>query len=131
MSQQIPESHRDLLESCQIVALCTVGTDGFPQVTAVWFALDADGLPVMALNTTRQKVRNLERHPECSLLFVDPASPYRTLEIRARADIRPDPNREIADLVGEKYNADLLTMDKRGESRVAVRFTPVKVNTYG
>lgn len=128
---QIPESHRSLLDTCQIVVLGTIGPDGFPQMSAVWFALDDAGMPVMSLNTTRQKVRNLQRHPECSLLFVDPASPYRTLEIRARAEMQPDPDYEVADTVGAKYNADLRTRDKPGESRVAVRFTPVKVNIWG
>jgi PPOX class probable F420-dependent enzyme len=87
----IPESHRDLLDSCQVVTLATVGSDVFPQVTAVWFALDGNGAPLMSLNTARQKVRNLERRPECSLLFVDPENPYRTLEIRARARIQSAP----------------------------------------
>lgn len=128
---EIPESHRTLLDSCQIVVLATIGPDGFPQVSAVWFARDADGMPVMSLNTTRQKVKNLRRHSECSLLFIDPATPYRTLEIRARADMQPDPSYELADMVGKKYNTDLRTRDKPGESRVAVRFTPVKVNTWG
>lgn len=128
---QIPESHRGLLESCQIVVLATVGPDGFPQTSAVWFALDSSGMPIMSLNTTRQKVKNLRRHPECSLLFIDPATPYRTLEIRARAEMQPDPNYETAGLVGAKYQADLRTRDKPGESRVAVRFTPTKINTWG
>ena len=74
---QVPESHRDLLDSCQVVILATLGSDGFLQVTAVWFALDADGMPVMSLNTSRQKVKNLQRNPECTLFFMDPASPYR------------------------------------------------------
>ncbi len=128
---QIPESHRDLLDSCQAVTLATVGSDAFPQVTAVWFALDGDGVPLMSLNTARQKVRNLERHPKCSLLFIDPENPYRTLEIRARAQIQPDPDYEVAGVIGAKYGADLRARDQPGESRVAVRFTPVKVNTFG
>lgn len=128
---QIPESHRNLLDTCQIVVLATIGPDGFPQTSAVWFALDADGTPIMSLNTTRQKVKNLRRHPECSLLFIDPTTPYRTLEMRAQADMQPDPNYETADLVGAKYEADLRTRDKPGESRVAVRFTPTKVNIWG
>ena len=128
---QIPESHRDLLDSCQVVTLATIGSDGFPQVTAVWFARDGDGVPLMSLNTARQKVRNLERHPECSLLFIDPENPYRTLEIRARAQIRPDPDYAVAGVIGAKYGADLRTRDQPGERRVAVRFTPVKGNTFG
>ncbi len=128
---QIPQSHQGLLGSCQVVVLATAGSDGFPQVTAVWFALDAAGQPVMSLNTARQKVKNLRRHPECSLFFMDPTNPYRTLEIRSRAEIQPDPDYEVADMIGARYGADLRTMDEPGESRVAVRFTPVKINVWG
>jgi hypothetical protein len=63
---------------------------------------------------------------------MDPANPYRTLEIRARAEIEPDPDYVFADRVGAKYGgADIRTMDQPGETRVVVTFVPVKVNTFG
>jgi hypothetical protein len=34
----IPESHRDLLDA----SLSTVGDDGAPQVTAIWFVFEGD-----------------------------------------------------------------------------------------
>ena len=90
-SPTIPASHRDLLGS-PIVTLATAGPDGFPQVTAVWFLVDDDGTVAVSLNTSRQKAKNLERDPKATLFFVDPANPYRTLEIRALAEITPDPD---------------------------------------
>ncbi len=125
-----PESHRDLLAS-DVAVLATVGRDGYPQLTAVWFLLDEDGLVKLSLNTARQKVKNLRRRPEATLFFFDPVNPYRTLEIRARAEVEPDPDYAFADRLGAKYGADLRTMDRPGEERVAVSFVPVKVNTYG
>jgi hypothetical protein len=72
------------------------------------------------------------RRPESTLFFIDPANPYRTLEIRARAEIEPDPDYGLADRVGGKYGgADVRTMDQPGETRVAITFVPVKVNTFG
>ena len=128
----IPDTHRDLLENNQVAILATVGPDGSPQVTASWFLAEGDGTVKMSLNTARQKVKNLMRHPESSLFFMDPASPYRTLEIRARAEIEPDPDHVFADRVGAKYGgADVRTMDQPGETRVVVTFVPVKVNTFG
>ena len=128
-SPPIPESHRDLPERCQFVALSTFGHDGFPQVTAMWFVAEEDGTIAGSLNTGRQKVKNLQRIPECALFFVDPATPYRTLEIRARAEIAPDPDYVFADRLGAKYGADLRSMDRPGETRVVIRFRPIKVNT--
>lgn len=129
---EIPASHRDLLESNQAVILATDGADGFPQVSAVWFLGEADGTVSLSLNTARQKTKNLLRRREATLFFMDPANPYRTLEIRARAEITPDPDYAFAERVGAKYGgANIRDNDRPGESRIVVSFTPVKVNTFG
>ena len=124
-----PESHQDLL-AADVAVLATLGPDGYPQVTATWFLLD-DGIVKLSLNTTRQKVKNLRVHPECTLFILDLANPYRTLEIRARAELSPDEDYTFADKLSSKYGADLRAMDQPGESRVVVRLQPVRVNTYG
>jgi PPOX class probable F420-dependent enzyme len=128
----IPETHRDILDTAPVGIVATVGPDGMPQVTANWFLAEEDGMVRMSLNTTRQKVKNLMRRPESTVFFLDTANPYRTLEIRARAEIEPDPDYIFADRVGAKYGgADARTMDQPGETRVVVTFVPVKVNTFG
>ena len=127
----IPASHRALLDA-PVGVLATLGADGLPQVTALWFLFDeADDVVRFSLNTTRQKVKNLRARPVASLLVMDPANPYRTLELRGRVDLQPDPDYAFADRVGQKYGADLRTMDRPGETRVAVTLRPVKVNTWG
>ncbi|HET8522535.1 MAG TPA: PPOX class F420-dependent oxidoreductase [Thermomicrobiales bacterium] len=131
LASTIPESHRDLVERCPTVILATLGPDGFPQVSAMWFLVEEDGTIAASLNTARQKVKNLRRSPDATLFFVDPDNPYRTLEIRARADLTPDPDYTFADQVGGKYGVNLREMDKPGQERVVARFAPVKVNTYG
>ncbi len=129
---EIPSSHRDVLETSQIVILATTGPDGFPHVSAVWFLAEPDGTVKLSLNTARQKTKNLQRRPEATLFFVDPANPYRTLEIRARSKVEPDPDYAFADRLAARYGgADLREQDRPGESRVVVTFTPVKVNTFG
>jgi PPOX class probable F420-dependent enzyme len=122
-----PESHRDLLES-DVAILATIGRDGYPQVTAVWFVYDDDGTLKLSLNTARQKVKNLRQRPECTLFLLDRANPYRTLEVRARAELSPDSAYAFAAKVGKKYSANLRTMDRPGESRVVVTLRPIKVN---
>jgi PPOX class probable F420-dependent enzyme len=124
-----PGSHADLLQS-DVAILATIGQDGFPQVTALWFLLDRDGQVKLSLNTSRQKVRNLQAHRECTFFLLDRANPARTMEIRALADISPDKDYVFADALGKKYGADLRKMDRPGESRVVVALRPVKVNTH-
>ena len=126
----IPESHQDLL-TVDVAMLATIAPDGYPQVTATWFLLDDDGVVKLSLSPGRQKVKNLRTHPECTLFILDLANPYRTLEIRARAELHPDDEYTFADKLGKKYGADLRTFGPPGEVRVVVSLHPVKVNTYG
>ncbi|MBP6786903.1 MAG: PPOX class F420-dependent oxidoreductase [Candidatus Promineofilum sp.] len=126
----IPESHQDLLKA-DVAMLATIGPDRFPQVTALWFLFE-DGMVKLSLNTARQKMKNLRAHPECSFFILDPADPYRTLEIRARAEITPDADYAFAKRVGLKYGGfDVSSNDRPGETRAVVSLRPIKVNTYG
>src|SRR5438105_2424067 len=115
---EFPQSHHDLLQ-IPVGVLATQGPDGFPQVSAVWFVLGDDGTIQISLNTTRQKLKNLRRHAECTFFLMDPASPYRTLEIRARAEIDAETADEAIAMVQQKYGADVRENDRPGETRVA------------
>lgn len=123
----IPETHRDLLKT-DVAMLATIDRNGYPQVTAIWFLFDDDGMIRLSLNTARQKVKNLQKRPQCTLFILDRANPGRTLEVRARAELTPDPDYIFADKLGRKYGANVRMMDRPGESRVVVTLHPVKVN---
>lgn len=123
----IPASHRDLLQT-DVATLSTIGPDGFPQTTAVWFLAEDDGTIQLSLNQTRQKTKNLKRNPHVTFFILDRANPMRTLEVRALAEVATDPSYIFADRVGKKYGANLRQMDRPGESRVVVTLRPVKVN---
>jgi PPOX class probable F420-dependent enzyme len=120
-----PESHRDLLQG-QVATLATIGRNGFPQMTEVWFLFEEDQLK-LSLNTARLKTRHLLERPQCSLLLLDLENPYRYLEVRGNARIEPDEDRSFAAKVGAKYNADLSQHDRPGEERVVVTIEPINV----
>ena len=125
----IPDSHLDLLDQ-PVATLGTVDSEGRPQLTEVWF-LAEDGQVKISLNTSRQKVRNLQRDPRCSVLLLDLANPYRYLELRGDAVITPDDDYAFADRIGAKYGADLRDNDRQGETRVVVTVRPERVHTWG
>jgi PPOX class probable F420-dependent enzyme len=123
----IPDTYQDLLNT-DIGILATIGKDGYPQVTALWFLFDDDGRIKLYLNETRQKTKNLLNNQECTFFIIDRANPLRTLEIRARAELRPDPDYTFAGKFDRKYNSDIRKMDPPGQSRVLVTLFPVRVN---
>ena len=124
-----PESHQDLLTS-DVAILATAGKDGYPQVSALWFLLD-EGVLKLSLNTTRQKTKNLQANPECTLFIIDQKNPYRTIEVRAQAEVSSDDDFSFAEKLGRKYGADVHANDRPGETRVVVTLRPVKVNVFG
>jgi len=125
---KIPDSHRDLLDG-QVLTLATVGADGRPQQSIVWFLAEDDGTIKISLNTSRQKTKNLVANPVVGVLLVDTAASHRYLEVRGDAAIEPDDDYVFADRVGAKYGGiDLRNMDQSGQQRVVVTITPTRVN---
>ena len=94
-----PDSHTDLLDA-QVASLATIGGDGFPQMTELWFLHD-DGELKLSLNTARLKTRNLMKSPKCSLMLLDLENPYRYLVVRGNARIEPDDDYAFAANRGE------------------------------
>ena len=123
---EVPESHRDLLDQ-PVATLGTIDGKGFPQLTEVWFLFE-DGELKTSLNTSRAKTRHLRERPECSLLILDLANPYRYLEIRGRARVEPDDDYAFAQRLGVKYGgADVRNHDAPDDARVVVTIDPVRV----
>jgi PPOX class probable F420-dependent enzyme len=122
----VPDSHRDLLEA-PVATLATIGPDGRPQLSAVWFFADGDTVK-LSLNTTRQKTKNLTARPGVNLFILDVANPARYLELRGDASVAPDDDYAFADTVSPKYGGlDFRVMDQPGERRVVVTIEPVRI----
>jgi len=127
MSTTIPEHHREVLDAPYAV-LSTLGADDYPQSTVVVF-LHEDGLFKISLNTTRQKTKNLMRHPHGTLVVIDPETMRRYVEVRGDVEIVPDDDYTFAAHVGKKYGGtDFRYADKPGETRVGVILRPARVN---
>jgi PPOX class probable F420-dependent enzyme len=120
-----PDTHRDLLDA-PVASLATIGGDGIPQATLIWFLYD-DGEVRVSLSTARLKTKHLQKRPQCSLLIPDPESQMRYLELHGTAEIEPDDDYEFAGRVGAKYGADLRGYDEPGSSRVMITLVPKRV----
>jgi PPOX class probable F420-dependent enzyme len=80
-TNEIPASHRDLVECPPVAALSTLMADGSPQTSVVWCDFDGECIRV---NTMRgfAKERNMRRDPRVTILCYDPREPLRYLEVR-------------------------------------------------
>jgi PPOX class probable F420-dependent enzyme len=127
ISDKTPESHRDLLTSPLTATLTTVDAIGRPQSTAVWYLIDDDGLLKGSITDDRQKYKNLGRNPNCSLLIIDPSNPWRTLEIRAEAELVADPDKATVSKFAKAYEVDEAMLRAAGDNRYTVVYRPRRV----
>ena len=126
MTDSVPSEFIDLTEA-PIATIGTVGPDGRPHLSAVWFLYD-EGEFKVSLNVLRQKVKNLRRNPAVSLFILDVQNPLRYLEIRGDAEVTPDEGYQFADKVGAKYGGvDIRQMDGPDGSRVVVTIRPTRI----
>jgi PPOX class probable F420-dependent enzyme len=126
VSTEFPPEFDDLLNA-QFATLATIGKDGGPQLTEVWFLFD-EGKVKISLNDSRLKTKNLRERPQCSLFILDLANPFRYLDVRGTALLEDDEDYEFAEKVGAKYGgADLKEHDGPGDRRVVVTIEPANV----
>jgi PPOX class probable F420-dependent enzyme len=121
----IPERFQDLLQNPIVAHVATIGPNGEPQNNPVWF--DWDGEYVKFSQTkTRQKLRNLKRHPHIALSIVDPENHLRYLEIRGVVDrVEEDPDLEFISAMSRKYlDVYPYPNHRPGDERVVVFVRP-------
>jgi PPOX class probable F420-dependent enzyme len=100
---QIPVSHRDLVECPPVAALTTLAADGSPQTSVVWCDFDGTFVRVSTIRGFA-KERNMRRDPRVTLLCYDPDRPARYLEVRgAVVDMTEDGAAAHLDGIASKY----------------------------
>jgi PPOX class probable F420-dependent enzyme len=132
MPAEIPEDYRDLLEKPVVVSLASLMPDGQPQVNPVWCSFDGDHVFVNSAKG-RQKDRNMRARDQVTLLAMDPANPYRYVEVRGKVvNITEDGADDHIDDLAEAYlNQRPYPFRQEGEVRVIYQIEPVRVHTYG
>ena len=128
----IPASHADLLDLPALAHVATIGPDGAPQNNPVWFGWD--GTHVLFSQTTgRQKYRNLQRQPQVALSIVDPANPFRYLEVRGTVEeIVDDSDHAFINSMTKKYiDQDVYPWHQPGDHRVVVKVRPTHTTQMG
>ncbi len=92
-----PDIRAWLMEKLRFPVMATIGKDGMPSLSVIWFTLDPDRDDVVLFNTLagRVKDRHLRRDPRMSLCFVD-GTDYVTIE--GRAEMFDDREKAMANI---------------------------------
>ncbi|MGD0073141.1 MAG: PPOX class F420-dependent oxidoreductase [Candidatus Binataceae bacterium] len=130
----IPEKFADLLtdEKKAFANLATVMKDGSAQVTPVWFDFK-DGTIRLNSARGRTKDRNMKANPRVALAIMDPANPYRYIQIRGRVKrVTEDGAVPHIDLLAKKYlGKDKYPWSQPGDVRVIYEVEPLSFSTMG
>jgi len=105
--------------------------DGSIQVNPVWCSYDGRYVLInSALGTIKEK--NLRANPTLTLLAMDPANPYRWLEIRGEVDEITEEGADVhVDDLAELYlNQRPYPFRREDEVRVIFKITPLKVQAF-
>ncbi|GCE10763.1 PPOX class F420-dependent oxidoreductase [Tengunoibacter tsumagoiensis] len=99
----IPEQHQNILKSVAFAHIATVGPDGSPQSSPVWF--DWDGTYLRFGHTRKgQKFHNLQREPRVALSILDPENAYHYLELRGKViKIEDDTDNHFVNAMAKRY----------------------------
>jgi PPOX class probable F420-dependent enzyme len=115
--------------------LATVGPDGTPMVTPVWFVLDGDDF-VFTTGGKTAKARNLRRNPRAALCVSDDEPPYAYAEVRGDVTLGEDPDElvQVATAAAARYmgpdQAEEYGKRNGVPGELVVRLRPDKVIAY-
>jgi PPOX class probable F420-dependent enzyme len=129
----IPEAYLDLLTTKVAFAnLAIVLKDGSPQVTPIWF--DYTGGKIR-INTARGRVkaRILKPDVHVAMAVMDPANPYRYIQIRGRVLTATEKGADAhIDSLAKKYlGKDKYPFSQPGEVRVTYEIEPTSAQAMG
>jgi PPOX class probable F420-dependent enzyme len=133
MSGGLSERQRRFVEKARIARLATVGRDGAPLVTPVWYAVEEDAFLVLT-DAGSQKHRNAERDPRVELCIDDERPPYHTVLVRGRASIEPERGPEWRLALAVRYLGEeggrRYVAENPPREEVLLRITPERVRGW-
>jgi PPOX class probable F420-dependent enzyme len=119
-----------------LAILTTVGPDGSPQATPVWYLYDGEHFKVTSRGD-RVKVRNIRRDPRVTMVVVDTASNGDPLTVRGTAEVVEEGGEEFTYTMARRYEGKrrgdaeakgLIELARgMGQPRVIIDITPHRV----
>jgi PPOX class probable F420-dependent enzyme len=127
MAQQ--EDRDEFLKQANVAVLATVGTGGRAHAAPIWYLYE-DGDFIMSTGRGSQKHRNVERHPEVTLVVDDRSLPYYAVMVQGAAEIGPRLSDEARRRLAVRYLGEELARAYiarvSGDDSVTIRLRPRK-----
>src|SRR5437763_11870787 len=93
-----------ILQSKEFAHLATIGSDGAPQSSPMWFLWDGEYIK-FTHTTTRQKYQNIQRDPRVAVSITDVDNPYTYAEFRGFVErIEEDSTGAFYDNLAKHYD---------------------------
>lgn len=106
-----------ILHSKAFAHLATIGRDGAPESSVMWFLWDGEYIK-FTHTTQRQKYQNIKRDPRVAISIEDADDPYTYAEFRGVVErIEEDPTGAFFDTLAEHYGS---ASRYRGDPRVVL-----------
>ena len=130
MSEQDRE---ELLKEPNVAVLATVGRGGRAHAAPIWYLYE-DGEFIMGTGRGSQKHRNVEAHPEVTLVIDRRSLPYYAVMAQGKAEVGPplsdDQRMQMAvRYLGEELGRAYIARTS-GEGSVTIRLRPRKLIEY-
>ena len=130
MKDLSPEE-RKMFEDKNFSFIATINKDGSPQLSPTW--VDTDGKFILVnVNTTRQKLKNVQTDPRVAISLVDQADPYKAIFVKGKVVSieKGKVAEDHIDKMAKKYiGQDKYPFRGPGEQRVLLKIEPLKITT--
>ena len=96
---------QQILQGKSFAHLATIGVNGDPQTSPMWFLWDGEHIK-FTHTTTRTKYENIKRDPRVSVSITDEHDPYIYAEFRGVVErIEEDPEGAFYDTLAKRYDS--------------------------
>ncbi len=130
---QEPVDRETFLSEPNVAILATTGPGKRAHAVPVWYLYEK-GRFIMSAGASSQKVRNIERQGEASLVVDRRQVPYYAVMVRGTAEIGPPISDELSLRLAVRYLGDEMgrayVARQTGNDSVAIYLQPVNVIEY-
>ena len=120
----------EFLKQANVAVLATVDSKGRAHAAPIWYVHE-DGVFLMSTGQGSQKHRNMEAHPDVTLVVDRRTLPYYALMVQGRVEIGPPVSEEERSRIASRYLSEEQTRTylagTQSENSVSIRLRPRKI----